>query len=176
MEKPTLFLEELLAPLTQRARARQLTDGQWADRAGVRKETLSRLRKRSDCDLSTLQALALGVDATLAIRSDLGPTTSDGHFPRDIHRDAESRLLALAASESLSPDDWRAEGPPFFMAGLAVMLASEPGHDRRRLLDLAEQLHPGASEPAVFNLWLQRSPLRPSRFLPMLAMAHRHAA
>ena len=58
------------------------------------------------------------------------------------------------------------------------MLAGEPDRDRRQWLDLAEQLHLGASSPAVFALWLQRSPLRPSRFLPLLAMANqtRHAA
>lgn len=169
-------LQQLLAPLTQCARVRQLTDRQWADRAGVRTETLSRLRRRSDCDLSTLQALATSVGVKLAIQGNFDPTTPDGHFPVEIHRDAESRLLALAVSGSLDPDAWRAHGPAFFMAGLAVMLASERGLDRTRLLDLAERLHPGASEPAVFGHWLQRSPLRPSRFLPMLAMEKRHAA
>jgi hypothetical protein len=67
------------------------------------------------------------------------------------------------------------------MAGLAVMLAGSPGRDRSALLELAERLHPGASEPAVFARWLERNPLRPSRFLP-LVKAHsrkvrtRHAA
>ena len=41
---------------------------------------------------------------------------------------------------------------------------------------LAEVLHPGATEVPVFARWLKRSPLRPSRFLPMLAMETRHAA
>ncbi len=56
------------------------------------------------------------------------------------------------------------------------MLASISGADRRGLLALAESLHPGATEPTVFAQWLQRSPLRPSRFLPMLAQAAKHAA
>lgn len=176
MERPDPSLKELLADLTRRARLRQLTDSRWADRANVRKETVSRLRRRSDCDLSTLQALAAGVGAKLVIQSNFGPTTPDGHFPAQIHRDAESRLLAFVASGSLEPDAWRAEGPAFFMAGVAVMLASERDNDRSRLLELAERLHPGASEPAVFGHWLQRSPLRPSRFLPMLAMERRLAA
>ncbi len=66
--------------------------------------------------------------------------------------------------------------PAFFMAGLAVMLAGEANWDRRALLDLAEGLHPGATEVAVFARWLKRSPPRPSRFLPMLAMELQHAA
>jgi hypothetical protein len=63
----------------------------------------------------------------------------------------------------------------FFMAGLAVMRASVPELDRRGLLSLAELLHPGSSEPVVFEQWLKRSPVRPSRFLPMLAMEMKHA-
>ena len=55
------------------------------------------------------------------------------------------------------------------------MIASVDGFDRPGLLDLAERLHPGASERAVFAHWLKRSPLRPSRFLPMLDMAVKHA-
>jgi hypothetical protein len=62
------------------------------------------------------------------------------------------------------------------MAGLAVMLASSPEADRRALLNLAETLHPGATELSVFGTWLRRSPVRPSRFLPMLAMELKHAA
>jgi hypothetical protein len=67
-------------------------------------------------------------------------------------------------------------GPRFFMAGLAVMVASVEGRDRCGLLTLAEQLHPGASEPAVFSRWLERSPVRPTRFLPQLVIWARHAA
>ncbi len=62
------------------------------------------------------------------------------------------------------------------MAGLAVMLASTRDFDRRSLLILAEELHPGASEPAVFARWLKASPLRPSRFLPMLSVRVKRAA
>jgi hypothetical protein len=56
------------------------------------------------------------------------------------------------------------------------MLASVAGYDRRGLLALAEDLHPGSSEPAVFTRWLARSPLRPSRFLPLLNMEQHRAA
>jgi hypothetical protein len=54
------------------------------------------------------------------------------------------------------------------MAGLAVMLASVRTGERDGLLALAERLHPGASEVAVFSQWLERSPLRPTRFLALL--------
>jgi len=57
-----------------------------------------------------------------------------------------------------------------------VMLASAPNFDRRALLALAESLHPGASEPAVFARWLKRSPIRPSRFFPMMEVELRHAS
>lgn len=169
-------LPALLAELSGRARARGLTDAQWAQRAGIRQETLSRLRRRSDCDLSTLQALAQAVGTEIATTDGLR-TTPDGLFPATLNRDDEAHLLALATHQ---PDlrSWANAGPRFFMAGLAVMLAGDPDRDRRQWLDLAEQLHPGASHPDVFSLWLQRSPLRPSRFLPLLAMAKqtRHAA
>ncbi len=56
------------------------------------------------------------------------------------------------------------------------MLASVQGRDRRALLAMAEQIHPGATEPVVFNLWLERSPVRPSRFLPMVDAQLPHAA
>ena len=137
------MLNTLLDTLTARARAQGLTDTEWARRAGVRKETLSRLRRRQDCG------------------------TMD--------RATEARLLRLAASEAADVAEWNAAGPPAFMAGLAVMLASERGPSRRRWLDLAERLEPGSSRPESFGLWLERSPLRPSRFLPMLDAERRHA-
>jgi hypothetical protein len=103
-------------------------------------------------------------------------TTSDGHFPNELSRDYEQQLLTLCASRTLDPPAWAGAGPVFFMAGLAVMLASNPASDRRGLLELAEILHPGATELPVFATWLRRSPLRPSRFLPMLAMELKYAA
>jgi hypothetical protein len=62
------------------------------------------------------------------------------------------------------------------MAGLAVLLASSRDFDRSRLLELAEILHPGISEPAVFNLWLQRTSLEPSRFFAQLEAERSHAS
>jgi hypothetical protein len=162
-------MKTVLSPLRQEARRRGLSDSQWAAVAGVRKETLSRLRGRATCDFATLEALARAVGATLAVTSGpLVPATPDGHFPARVDRDYEARLLELCASGATDPAAWRAIGPAFFMAGLAVMLGGAGGFDRSRYLALAEALHPGSSLPEVFSLWLQRSPLRPSRFLPML--------
>jgi hypothetical protein len=170
-------LKKLLDSLTAAARNKGLNDAAWAHAAGFSKETLSRLRRRSSCDLSTLMALADASGATLSVTLSAQPaTTSDGHFPCELSRDYERQLLMLCASRNLDPVAWAAAGPAFFMAGLAVMLASNADADRRSLLALAEVLHPGAIELPVFARWLKRSPLRPSRFLPMLAMETKHAA
>jgi len=54
------------------------------------------------------------------------------------------------------------------MAGLATMLASARGFPRGGLLDLARELHPGMADAGTFARWLERSPVRAARFLPML--------
>jgi len=177
MPRSTSELHRLLDSLTVSARKNGLNDAAWASAAGFSKETLSRLRRRSSCDLSTLVALAdaTGASLSVTIGAEL-ETTPDGHFPRELSRDYEHRLLTLCASRKLDLGAWAAAGPAFFMAGLAVMLASNADANRRGLLALAESLHPGATEVPVFARWLKRSPLRPSRFLPMLAMETQHAA
>src|SRR5580704_17778617 len=173
----TTELKRLLDLLTIAARNKGLNDASWASAAGFSKETLSRLRRRSSCDLSTLVALADAAGSRLSVAGAAEPaTTPDRHFPRELSRDYERQLLTLCAAQKLDPAAWAATGPAFFMAGLAVMLASHADADRRGLLALAEHLHPGATEVPVFARWLKRSPLRPSRFLPMLAMEIRHAA
>ena len=170
-------LKDLLDSLTEGARKKGLNDTAWAAAAGFSKETLSRLRRRSSCDLSTLVALADAAGSRLSVAGAAEPaTTPDGHFPRELWRDYERQLLTLCAAQKLDPAAWAATGPAFFMAGLAVMLASHADADRRGLLALAEHLHPGATEVPVFARWLKRSPLRPSRFLPMLTMEQKHAA
>lgn len=170
-------MSDLLGTLTARARTRGLSDARWAAAAGLRKETLSRLRRRGTCDFATIARLAGAVGAELVARdANAATTTGDGHFPARVGRDEEERLLQLVASGSVDPDAWRAAGPPFFMAGLAVALASARGIDRTRLLALAEALHPGASQPEAFALWLERSPVRPSRFIPAARARLRHAA
>ena len=170
-------LKELLDSLTVAARSKGLNDTAWASAAGFSKETLSRMRRRSSCDLSTLMALADAAGGSLCVTIGAQPAvTSDSHFPRELSRGYERRLLMLCASRKLDLAAWAVAGPAFFMAGLAVMLASNADADRRGLLALAEALHPGVTEVPVFARWLKRSPLRPSRFLPMLAAETKHAA
>ena len=171
------MLADALAALTDLARDLGLSDAQWAERARVRKETLSRLRSRQTCDFETLRSLAQVVGARVGVLAVQPPgTTPDGHFPAEVGRDYEERLVELCASGQLDPAKWGALGPGFFMAGLAVMVASLARSNRRGLLALAEHLHPGASEPAVFGHWLQRSPVRPSRFLPLVDAQSSRAA
>src|ERR1700743_1863751 len=124
-------LKELLDSLTVAARKKGLNDAAWASAAGFSKETLSRLRRRSSCDLSTLIALAEASDAGLAVTTTAQPaTTPDGHFSLEVPRDFERQLLTLCARTKLDPAAWSAAGPAFFMAGLAVMLASNADADR----------------------------------------------
>jgi len=177
MEKSTTELLVILDALYRKALELGITHTQWAARAGIRKETLSRLRGRRSCDFATLQSLAVVVGTNVGL-IDANPSkrTQDGQCPAQVDREYEERLLDLCASGDLEPARWRLCGPPFFMAGLAVMVASVPEFDRRSLLDLAETLHAGSSQVGVFSLWLQRSPIRPSRFLPMLLTGLRRAA
>jgi hypothetical protein len=155
--------------LRERARTRGLSDSSWAHLAGIRKETLSRLRGRHSCDFDTLCSLAKAVGAQLGVlETTPAAITADGHFPLSVDREYEERLIELCAVRERNFAQWASAGPRFFMAGLAVMLASSERVDRRALIALAEQLHPGATEVAVFARWLERSPVRPSRFLPLL--------
>ena len=167
----------LLNALSLEARRCGLNDASWCRAAGVRKETLSRLRKRTNCDFATLSSLADALGARLGMLPATSvEATQDGHFPAVVDRDYEERLADLVASGNYDANAWRAAGPRFFVAGLAVLAASLNGFDRRRLLALAEQLHPGSSRAEVLALWLKRSPVRPSRFAPMLRQRLRYAA
>lgn len=177
MLRSTQVLQFSLLALTRQARALGLTDTEWAARANVRKETLSRLRQRQSCDFATLQALAQVVGARIGVLDANAPgSTADGHLPIKVNRGLEEQLLDLCASGDLDRERWESLGPAFFMAGLAVMVASVKGFNRGELCVLAEQLHPGSSQPDVFALWLARSPVRPSRFLPLLANRVQRAA
>jgi hypothetical protein len=177
MQRSTRDLPDLLLALSRRARDLGWTDTAWCTRAGVRKETLSRLRSRGTCDFGTLESLARAVGSRLQVRElKLPDTTADGHFPAAVGRDHEERLADLCASGRLDDGAWASLGPRFFMAGLAVLAASDPQLDRAGLLALAERLHPGAGEPAVFARWLRSSPVRPTRFFATLNAAGRRAA
>ena len=168
----TTHLKSLLETLRTKAHRLHLTDASWAARAGVRKETLSRLRGRNSCDLETLQARAT-IDV---VDRPAAAATGDGRYPMRFDRDYEDQLLEHCAARELDAQIWRSFGPGFFMAGVAVMLASLPEFDRSDYLALAESLDAGSSQVGVFSLWLQSSPLRPSRFVPMLLASLRHAA
>lgn len=176
MPTSTSQLQELLADLTGRARRNGWSDAEWARRADLPKETLCRLRSRSTCDFATLAALAAALHADLGVVEPAQPMTADGLWPARVDREYESRLVDVLATGTTQPDDWRPLGPLFFMAGLAVTLASVTGLDRPAYLALAEALHPGSTEPRAYGCWLERTPLSPSRFLPMLQQRMRHAA
>jgi hypothetical protein len=177
MSKSIKPLQRILADLRREARAQGLSDAQWAARAGVRAETLARLKDRSSCDLDTLTQLAAVVGATLELSWARGATgVTATHLPESFSRDDEERLLRFLASRTLEPRAWLQHGSPYFMAGLATMLASLPGFERRQYLELAEGLHPGMTTPEVFEAWLHRSPVEPSRFVPMLLGEALHAA
>jgi hypothetical protein len=176
MPKSTPRLSGLLNMLTAVARQAGWSDAEWARRSGLPKETLCRLRSRSTCDFATLDALAQSAGTSLGVNGGASQTTANGLWPVVVDRPLEARLAAVLGARSTCVDDWRPLGPPFFLAGLAVMLASVPELDRRKYLDLAEALHPGATEPRVFARWLTETPLPPARFLPMLELELRRAA
>lgn len=161
---------DLLDQIAPAARKRFGNDKRWAAACGLTPETLSRLRKRKSCDLQTLNALAEAAGFELGMAA---VAKGEGEF---FGREQEEALVELCASGNADPAAWQRHGSGFFMGGLAVLLASVRGFDRRRYLELAEALHPGVSQPDVFALWLDRSPLRAARFIPMLRQAILHAA
>ena len=156
-------LHGFLADMARHARQRGLTNREWARHARLPAETLSRLKRRDDCDLATLNALAGALGLRLALLPAL-----DREMPRTFDRDAEDQLLALSASRTLDLRRWLVAGPRFFMAGVAVLVGGMRDADREAMLSLAEALYPGSSSVEEFQTWMEMSPLRPSRFLPML--------
>jgi len=171
--KSTNHLAPVLASLSKAAAGAGLSDAAWARLAGIKKESLSRLRRRNDCDFATLAGLAaaIGCEWQLVPRPSVH-VTADGLFPECVDRAFEERLVELAASGNRDPGHWRCAGPAFFMAGLAVLLGGSGRWPRAPMLALADELHAGITEPATFQLWLDHSPLRPARFLPLLEQRH----
>lgn len=169
------MLPELLSDMAREARARNLTDSEWAVAAGIRPETLCRVKQRGSCDAATLAALARGCGLELAVRRPSARgAESTGLFPSHLSRDLEERLLRLCAQADFDAGHWSALGPGFFMAGLANLVATANGLDPDgRYARLAESLHPGVRSPEAFRLWLAGSPVKPSRFLPMLRQFRR---
>jgi hypothetical protein len=90
-------------------------------------------------------------------------------MPASLGRKEEEALLDLCASGSTDVAQWMGLGSRYFMAGLAVLVAGRRGADRAALLLLAEALYPGVTSKEEFGRWLDASPVKPSRFLPMLA-------
>jgi hypothetical protein len=165
------MLHDLLQTMTMRVRERGWTDRQWAFTAKIRPETLSRVRHRGSCDIATLDALARACGLELVTRDPAVavPTDASGMFPGHFDRALEERLLTLCVSGDVDPAHWRALGPTFFVAGLAAMLSCFDDLDPDdRYAKLAEVLHPGVLAFSAFRLWLHRSPVKASRFLPML--------
>ena len=160
---PASSVASFIDQLTPAARRARLTDREWADKAKLRPETLARLKQRTDCDLGTLEALAGAVGWRISL--DQVPERT---MPARMHRDAEAVWLDLCASGSLDVRRWLDAGPRYFAAGLALLLSNARGVDREGLTALADALYPGIAEPAEMNQWLARSPLRPSRFFPMI--------
>jgi hypothetical protein len=155
--------------MTPAGRRRFGSDRRWAAACRLPPETLSRLRKRESCDFRTLEMLA----AAAGFKLSLSPATGQPLFKG---REPESELLDLCASGETDKAVWQAHGAPFFMGGLAMVLASARGFDRRRYLDLAEDLHPGMSVPEVFDLWLSRTAFSAGRFLPLVRHRRKRAA
>lgn len=164
----SITARKLVKEMAPAARAKYATDAAWASASGVTKETLSRLKGQDSCDLRTLGALARSAGLTLVAVPATPPAGE--YVPERFGREKEERLLDLCVSGNVDPGLWGSYGSGFFMGGLAVLLASVPGFDRERYLRLAEALHAGVSTPEVFAMWLQKSPVRPSRFLPMVRM------
>lgn len=157
------FLPSALSRLEQAAARRGLNRRAWAERAGVRPETLSRLYGRSDCDLETLSGLARAAGQQMLLVE-----APEREMPTTWDRDVERGYLQLCASGSTDLRRWLQAGPRYFMAGLATMMASSRGVDRPIYLALAFALCPAMREAAEFETWLSMSPARPSRFLPMV--------
>jgi hypothetical protein len=86
-----------------------------------------------------------------------------------LSRRDEERLVRLCAKGDFRPSRWARAGNAELLAGVAMMLASERGAPRARLLSLAERLSPGMSEAERFGLWLERAPIDASRFFALLA-------
>ena len=159
----TFNLRDGLAHLERAASRLGLNRGRWAERAGVRPETLSRLFARDDCDLRTFTSLAGAANQRLLL---VGQPERD--MPGAWSRDAERKYALLCASTSTEVALWLREGPRYFLSGLAMMMANARGADREAYLALATALCPAMQDPAEFETWLSMTPAKPSRFLPMV--------
>jgi len=101
-------MSDLIAEIFERARVKNVPIARLADKAGVRPETLSRLKHRDNYDMKTLHCLALAVGCRLA----LVPIDQDGGYavysPRDNARakvESRRRDEEMVASGLVSRED-----------------------------------------------------------------------
>jgi hypothetical protein len=86
-------MNEILEQIFERARIKKMSQAELAYRAGLRPETLSRLKERNTCNLKTLQALALAVGYRLALAPLEQQGDSLAYSPGAVARQkAEARL------------------------------------------------------------------------------------
>lgn len=156
-------LREGLSRLEFAASRLGLNRSRWAERAGLRAETLSRLFARDDCELKTLTSLAAAANQKLLLVA-----LPQRQMPNAWNREVERKYAALCASGATDVGRWLREGPRYFISGLAMMMASSRGADREAYLALAFALCPAMHEEAEFQVWLSITPAKPSRFLPMV--------
>ena len=137
-------LENLLATMANAARRDNLSNRDWAQKANVRPETLSRLKLRGDCDLTTLAALANAVDLRVAL-----VPKSKTSLPKQFSREEEEKLLVLCASRSLDLAKWRDGGSAYHSGlgrisrgdtGRAASRSRAPGRWRRLHVDRLRQM------------------------------------
>jgi prevent-host-death family protein len=89
--------------------------------------------------------------------------------PRDAwDRRIEERVVELAARGDFRPSRWQRAGAPRLLAGICMILASDPRFDRLRMIALAERLAPGMSRTKAFGAWLATTPVQAERFAALL--------
>ena len=82
-------------------------------------------------------------------------------------REQESAMLKLCVAAP-NVKKWKRAGPPWLMAGMAMMLSSSRYFDRARYVALAERLDPSVCTKAGLERWLERTPFKPCRFMPQV--------
>ena len=76
---------------------------------------------------ATLAALSHALGKQLTVGPPMTPDHASGLLPAVVDRRLEARLVDVLRSRSTCMESWRDLGPPFFLAGLAVTVASVPG-------------------------------------------------
>ena len=139
---------------------------------GCRRKRSVRLRSRSTCDFTTLDALPGGrcrrPRRRVLARGERA--LMDVAWPAMVDRSLECRLVD-AARLRLNPHRRLASAlhRASFSRGNRGDACEPPQNSTaQKHLDLAESLHPGATEPRVFAKWLAETPLPPRASCPCL--------